>query len=460
MTTTELQNLISQGEGQTLEFKRSPAEIDKAIQELTSFANTSGGTVLIGVSDKGKVIGVDPSETTKDQIANKITGNTDPVLHPKISLVKIEDKQILVIQVEESNNKPHLAFGKAYKRVGTTSPQMPRDEYDRLLLEKHKDELRFDNQPCKRASLEDIDEKKVRWFLTKAKIERNLDIDPQTPIKEALERLKLIQDGNLTNAAILLFGKNPQRFFLQAETRCARFKGIKPVKPFTDMKVFKGDIFNQVDQALSFVLDHTPMAVWLVPGQAAREEKYEYPPDAIREAIVNAVCHRDYKILSNVQIRIFDDRIEIWGCGSLPEPLTPESLKVTHRSILRNPLIGNCFFLIKLIEQWGTGTNDIINMCLNWDIPEPKFEDVAGGLVVTFRKSKLTDEYLDSLRLNERQRKAIEFLKKNKEINNTTYREINNIGKVTAVKELNDLLDKKVLLIIGVGRNTKYILND
>ncbi|MBU1262286.1 helix-turn-helix domain-containing protein [bacterium] len=459
MITTKLQNLITLGEGQTLEFKRSTAEIDKAIQELVSFANTSGGIILIGVSDEGRIIGVSPGVITKDQIANKITGNTDPVLHPKIDMVEIEGKKIMVITVDESKNKPHLAFGRAYKRVGSISPKMPRDEYDRLLLEKHKDELQFDNQICKEATLDDINEKKVRWFLTKAKRERNLDIDPKTSIKEALERLKLIRDDKLTSASILLFGKNPRRFFLQAETRCARFKGIAPVKPFTDMKVFDGNIIDQVDKALSFVLDHIPMAVWLVPGQAAREEKYEYPPDAIREAIANAICHRDYRQLSNVQVRIFDDRIEVWGCGSLPEPLTPEGLKKKHRSILRNPLIGNCFFLIKLIEQWGTGTNDIIDMCLGWGLPEPEFEDITGALVVTFRKSKLTDEHLDGLGLNKRQREAINYLRVEKQITSKKYSEKFKVTDRTARNDLKKLINNNLLKRVGeTDKKTYYVL--
>jgi ATP-dependent DNA helicase RecG len=130
--------------------------------------------------------------------------------------------------------------------------------------------------------------------------------------------------------------------------------------------------------------------------------KIRYPPDAIREAIINAICHRDYEMQSNVQIRIFDDRIEVWGCGPLPEPLTLEDLKKKHRSILRNPLIGRCFFLTKYIEEWGTGTNRIVEWCLKYGLPEPIFEEASGSLVVTLRKYRVSDEDLE--KLNERQK--------------------------------------------------------
>jgi ATP-dependent DNA helicase RecG len=162
---------------------------------------------------------------------------------------------------------------------------MSKDEYERLVLEKHKDNLRFDNQICKKASLKDIDEEKVRWFLRRAKVERNLNVEPKISFKEILHKLDLIKENKPTNAAILIFGKNPQRFFLQAEVRCARFKGIKAIKPFIDMKVIGGSVYEQIDQIEKFVLFNIKKSAWIESGKIERQEKWEYPPDAIREAI-------------------------------------------------------------------------------------------------------------------------------------------------------------------------------
>ena len=200
------------------------------------------------------------------------------------------------------------------------------------------------------------------------------------------------------------------------------------------------------------------MKVYL-KGKTERGEKYEYPADAIREAIINAVCHRDYETSTNIQIRIFDDRIEVWGCGHLPEPLKLEDLKKKHKSIPRNPLIAKCFFLIKFIEQWGTGTNDIIDMCLDWDIPEPLFEYVTNDFVITFRKSKLTEEYLEKLGLNQRQKKAVEYLLKHKKITNREYRQLNpNITDRTVLNDLNELISKDVVIAKGEKKYRYYIL--
>jgi ATP-dependent DNA helicase RecG len=220
-------------------------------------------------------------------------------------------------------------------------------------LAKRADRIMFDDQICRQATLEHISEEKVRWFLRKAKGERNLDVDPQISLEEALEKLGLIIDGKLTNAVVLMFGKAPQRYFVQSEVRCARFKGTKAVKPFIDMKVMDGAVYEQIDQAEKFVLFNMKKAAWVEPGKIERQEKWEYPPEAIREAITNAVAHRDYFSSGNVQIRIFDDRIEVWNPGCLPEGLTVEKLKGKHESKPRNKLIARMFFLIKYIRAMG-----------------------------------------------------------------------------------------------------------
>lgn len=455
MKGKKLVKMIEDDESETLEFKKSTGQLEKALKTVCGFLNHKGGRVYFGV-DNRKVVGQDVSDQTLKSVSQKIRQRIKPEISPEIRVLGVEGKKIVEVKVKEGDNKPYYLDGVAYKRVGTENVVIPPEELERIILEKKKSY--WDSRICEEARLKDVDEEKVRWFLRKAKYERNFDVEKEAPVKEVLERLELIKDGKLTNAAVLLFGKNPQKFFLQAESRCARFKGTKPIKPFIDMKVFSGNIIDQVDKSLSFVLEHVPMKVYLT-GKPAREEKYEYPPDAIREAIINAICHRDYETSTNIQIRIFDDRIEVWGCGPLPEPLTPEDLREKHRSILRNPLIAKCFFLMKFIEQWGTGTNDMIDMCLNEGIPEPLFEYVTGDFVVTFRKSKLTEEYLEELDLNERQKTAVMVVKEEGKITNKKYQDINSVSRQTATRELSGLVQKGVFKQVGItGKGTFYIL--
>ena len=451
----KLSELVKRGESEEVEFKKSTAQLDRALKSVCSFLNHKGGRVYFGIS-KGKIVGQEVSEQTLKSISQKIRQRIKPEISLEIKVLEIEDKKIIEVKIKEGDNKPYYLDGIAYKRVGTENVVVPPEELERIILEKRR--VYWDSQIYKEVSFRDIDEEKVRWFVNKAKTERNLKIDEKLPISELLERLELAKKGELTNAAVLLFAKNPQKFFLQAETRCARFKGIKPIKPFIDMKVFGGSILDQVDKSLNFVLDHISMAVWLVSGQAAREERYEYPPDAVREAIINAICHRDYSLPSNMQIRVFDDRIEIWGCGPLPEPLTPEDLKRKHRSIPRNPVIAKCFFLIKYIEQWGTGTNDMIAACINWSLPEPEFELATGDLVVTIRKDSYTEDYLKTFGLNERQIKAVDYLKINKTLTSKKYAELFSITDRMARNDLRELINKKIIKRKGVSDKTTYYI--
>jgi len=453
----KIEQQILQGESETLEFKESTSEWKEIVKTVSGFANTNGGIILIGITDKGIVSGVQIGNRTIEDLANKIKENTDPKIFARISVEDIQEKKIIVITINQNKSKPVFAFDKVYKRIGKSTVRVTSEEIRKMALEGKK--TYWDEQIIEGASLKDIDEEKVKWFLRKAKTERSLDIELEISIKEALERLKLVTEGRLTNVSILLFGKEVQRFFIQAEVRCARFKGTEPSKPFIDMKIFRGDIINQVNKSLNFVLEHTPLTAWLVPGKVEREERYNYPPEAIREAIVNAICHRDYESPANVQIRIFDDRIEIWNPGSLPEGWTVERLKQTHESIPKNPLIANQFFLIKYIEKWGTGTIEMIKKCREWGLPDPDFEATGTSLIVTFRKSKLTKEYLEKLELNERQSKVIDYLREFKKLSSRKYANLFGITDRTARNDLNVLIRKGIVLRKGSSdKNTYYTL--
>ena len=179
---------------------------------------------------------------------------------------------------------------------------------------------------------------------------------------------------------------------------------------------------------------------------------------AIREVLANAISHRDYEISSKVQVRIFDDRMEFWNPGRLPEGWNVETLKKAHESILRNPSIAKQFFWVKYIEEVGTGTNKIIEWCIDWGLPEPEFELKETSFVVTFRKSKFTDEYLEQLGLNERQKKAISYIKEHGKIDRKTYCTICGVEKTVAHEELANMVNKELLDVAGTGKGIHYIL--
>ena len=237
-------------ESETLEFKESLSGWKEIIETISAFSNTKGGTILIGINDSGKIKGVDIGKSTLEDLANKIKENTDPKIYPHINTKAIDGKSIIIIDVKESSDHLILAFGRPLERMSKSTMRMSKDEYENLILEKHKDKLQFDTQICPKATIRDIDKEKVRWFLRKAKEERNYDIDPGTPIKEVLNRFNLMQNEKLTNTAILLFSKDSQRFFPQVKIRAGRLKGSEGLD-FIDMKLLEGTIPELREKAIT-----------------------------------------------------------------------------------------------------------------------------------------------------------------------------------------------------------------
>jgi ATP-dependent DNA helicase RecG len=382
----ELPNLIGATESLNIEWKPSLSQIKEIIETIAAFSNTEGGKIVIGVSKSGKLLGVDIGKDTLENLTNSIAQHTEPKIHPRITIERAEDKDIIVIDVKESQDKLILADGRPYVRVGRSTRQMSKDEYERRILEKHKDKLQFDTQACKGATLKDIKRDLVRDFIIKAKNERGLALSDRTPVKEALMRLKLMQGNSLTNAAVLLFG-TPEDFYPQCELKCIRFKGLDVTGEMLDLKPVAGNIIHQLRDAEKFIFDHIALSAWIESGKLQRQEKWEYPPKAIREALANAIAHRDYRSTGKVQVRIFDGWIEFWNPGCLPQGWTIETLTKKHDSLPPNPLIAKQFFWYKYVEEVGTGTNKIVKWCREWGLPDPVFEYTGTSIVVTLKKA-------------------------------------------------------------------------
>lgn len=453
MKPQEVSQLIQQGESETLELKRSLGELREIIETVGAFANASGGTILVGLSPRKEIIGAQIGTDTLESLANTIKQNTDPAVLPSIFTVQVKGKQVIILQIEESSVKPVLAYNKPFKRVGCSNHILSSSEMAKLVLES--DSTSWDAGIVERIDLSLIDDQIVQKFLTTAVQERNLNIEPQTSIPEALKKLGLLKGGKLTRAADLLFGKRPQGEFLQAQVRCARFKGTKPLD-FLDMQVIEGNLIDQVTETMRFIQKNINLSAEIKGLQ--REEKWEYPLPAVREAVVNAICHRDYRDPGNVQVRIFDDRLEVWNPGLLPGDLSIEDLKRPHVSRPRNKLIAHAFFLIKYIEQWGTGTIRMMEACRTADFPEPEFAEMSGTFVVNFHKLRFTEEYLEKLGLTERQRRAVEYVRAKGRITNREYVELTGVSSRTATRDLIDLVKKGILRQHGRGKGSYFEL--
>ncbi len=246
----------------------------------------------------------------------------------------------------------------------------------------------FDATLCDGATLDDLDFERMRQFVRTARRVRNFPLPESASPESLLDHLKLRRNGRMTNAAILLFGKSPQRFLISSGVSCAHFHGRHVVKPIPALQRFDGNLFDLVDQSVNFVLSKIALHVGDRADSIRAPSTYEIPREVITEAIVNAVAHRDYANTGSVQISLFADRLEIWNPGSLTPHLTPEQLKQPHGSFPPNPLLAEPLYLGDYIERAGTGTYDMTRRCLNAGLAEPEFS-VSGGFTVTVRRATL-----------------------------------------------------------------------
>jgi ATP-dependent DNA helicase RecG len=430
-------------ETKNLEFKERFT--DEVLETLCAFANTDGGQVVIGVQEDGKVKGIEINNKELRQITEKIVTNLG--IHPDIEINEEQGKKILVIKVPRS--KIPLSYrGKYYERVGNTTREM---SFERL-KEFFREDLYWDSL-TNEASFEEIDPETVKLFIRLAKARGRLSIfDEDTKPEVLFEHLKLSEKGKLTNAAILLFGKDPQRYFLNSVLRIIRLKNQTTI---IGDKLIDGNLFKQVIEGEEAIKSFINVRYEIKGLQ--RDEIWDYPLAAIREAMINALIHRDYfRWGVQTQIKIFDDYIWFFNIGGLPKGITLEQLKKPHSSVPRNPLIVHIFYLAGFIEEVGSGTGRMIEEMKKAGLPEPEFKEEMGGFSVYFRKDIYTEEYLRELGLNERQIRAVLYVKERGKITNREYQELYGVSNKTAYLELVGLVEKGIFTIEGTGKKTLY----
>jgi ATP-dependent DNA helicase RecG len=318
----------------------------------------------------------------------------------------------------------------------------------------------FDDSICNGATLQDIDNEQVTAFVETAESKGRLALKGSRAPNAVLQNFKLIRDGKPTNAAMLLFGKTPRRFFNNAQIHCLHFHGTEKQKPIASQQPYEGRLFEVIDQAVEFVLGKLDRSVGTRSKSSQAPVEFEIPRPVITEAIVNAVAHRNYRNNGFVQVIVFADRIEVWNPGELPPGLTAEQLREPHGPIPRNPLIAEPLFRVKYVEKAGTGTTDMIAECRAARLPEPDFRQRGPYFVTTVWRDWLTAEVMAGLKLNDRQLKVLPFLKTNHHISNPEYQAMTGTTKKTATRDLLDLKKKGIVEQQGIrGPGVHYIFS-
>jgi len=368
----KLHDIIALGEGFTTEFKRSGTS--HLGRELCAFANANGGVVLIGVSDDGSVVGVSDPNRLKSEVQS-VARAIDPPL-----IVDVEEiNGVLAITIPIQNSKPYSHAGKFYFRDGASSQQMTRDEIRAFFFKEGL--IRFDEMHCDRFDMEtDFTDARYERFARRAHLPLELDKF------HALENLHLIRDGQMTNAGAWLLGDDILKFNTSAHVSCALFLGTTKTR-ILDRKDFSGDVYSNYQDTVTYLL--SKLSTELIIETMHRENRPELPEAALREAIVNALAHRDYRSAANVQIYIFEDRVEIVSPGGLPAGMTPEMLGL--KSFPRNPLLFGMLYRMDAVEQVGSGIRRIREICKDYGIAEPVFEIDEHGVTLTLFRPRLKD---------------------------------------------------------------------
>jgi len=355
MKKTALMDLIALGEGFTTEFKR--AGTSNLGREICAFANATGGVILIGVTDKGDVLGVDDHNRLKSEV-QAIARSAEPPIAVDVESVG----KVLCVTVPEQHSKPYAFGGKFFMREGASSQQMSRREIREFFFKEGL--IRFDETPCGRFSLsEDLTDEVWKHFRLRAKIPADMDA------LTALSNLHLIRDNHMTHAGAWLLAKDIRKFTISADVACALFLGTDKVR-ILDRRGFSSDIYSMIDEVVAYIL--SKINVEYIIKHVKREERPELPEEALREAVVNALAHRDYRSTANVQVYIFKDRVEIVSPGGLPAGMTEADLGV--KSIPRNPLLFGILHRMEAVEHIGSGIRRIRGLCREYGIAEPRIE--------------------------------------------------------------------------------------
>jgi ATP-dependent DNA helicase RecG len=468
LTPEAFEQLIGQREGETLEFKQEMPSSSDLAKLITAFYNTRGGTIIFGIEDETQqLVGVTSPQGIEEGIVNIIRDRCSLDVMPTIEFVSYRGMEFVVVTCPQGVRKPYLVSGEThpYVRVGSSNREAQNEEVRRLYIEGSTGG--FEAFPCRNATITDLSEALIATYV------RRREETSGQPLglswEEALHGLGcLVEQGETwvpTNAGIMLFAEEPQCFIGQAEVACVRFKGTDVVT-YIDRRDLRGPLYQLVDDAEQFIYRHMKVGR-RIEGFVGVDYR-EYPQESVREALVNAVVHRDYSRRGQrIRVFMFDDRIEVYSPGTLPPGVSLEKMRrLEPQSVLRNPIVVGVFRDLgtRYIEQLGTGIRRMALAMEGYGLPRPRFEEVGSEFRVTLMgpgrrfMEEVTARPAWAKGLKERQVEAVLYVGEHGRITNREYRDLTSISRRWATKELRELADLGVLTMRGTGRATHYVL--
>lgn len=463
MTLAEIADLVTGGESETLEFKKTTGSLNSGMQTLCAMLNGKGGKLIFGVTPEGDITGQSFSDATLRDIYQSLS-EIKPAVLPQVTRVEVSrNASVLCISAEAGASAPYSYRGRWYARTGSSTRELSGEEINRFLLERNLGDNRWENQPLRDWSIGDLDEERIRGALSKA-ISSGRMTDPG-PVStfDILRKWGLVKAGNLLRASAVLFGRRDimRERLPQCLLKFARFKG-NDRSEFTDSRQFHGNSLELLELADRLLRESLPVAGRIEPDLFERKDDPVYPPVALREALANAFCHRDYALHGNgVSIAVYDDRLEIVSDGCLHFGLTVEMLGASHESRLWNPLIAGVFHDTGLIEQWGRGTLRILELSARAGLPTPEFAERSSCLSVTFKAGSYVPPVRVPHELTDGQRALLLVLNSTRDCLSLSQISTRLGGQVTVRRIKADLAYLKILGLVrleGHGRGANWTI--
>jgi len=445
MTIDEIKRLIANDEHKRLELKKTTGEMKDGMHSACAFLNTDGGWLFFGIMPKSlKIVGQEVTDNTQQEIANAL-GGIEPAIDVIVEYIDVPEhpgNKVIALRLDGWvwGKDPYTYNGCPYIRVESTTRQMPREIFEERLKAAKPHKFGWEKQIADESTIDDMDEERIR-----AAVRLGVEYGRISPtaqgasVEQILEKLNLMKQGRLTNAAVMLFAKDTKEY-PQLLLRMARFIG-NDKKEFLDSRRVHGNFFDLIDAGMEFAYKHLNLGGKIVGLH--REDKLEIPITALREALVNSICHRIYDNPSaSIGLAIYDDRVEIENPGRFPEGLTVDNIKDSHKSLPYNQLIAEVLYKTSWLENWGTGVQRMCDACKEQNVPEPEYYSNQGFITIVFRRGAYAATDCRSncrSQLTERQSAILALMSKNCNITAKQIAEALHVSQRTVSSEISVL---------------------
>lgn len=431
MNIKKIQEILSLGENQNIEFKANFNNKDAIGKVICSFLNTNGGYIIIGIEDNGKALGINNELAVKD-FEKDIYEKLMPKALVSFDIEVYENKKILIIEVPLGSDIPYSYDNSVYVRDNEMTLQADIETIRDMIMRRQVEPERWERRFSDADIYTDLNEKEIISTIRSDKHDKILTYTRGDTPAEMLEYLGFIKYGRLTCGGDVLFSKTPAKRFPQARVKAVCYKHEKIDDDYIDMQTFEGTIVNNIENVFSFIKRNIPLQAKFDSYSLVREQKPLYPLEGVREGLVNAFAHRDYSdFRGSVSVEIYSNRLEIWNSGNFPDGITSESISKGQLSILRNPDIAHVLYTRRYMEKLGRGGLLIRKMCEDYGLKSPIWESDSTGVKLTFfaNMEDNTEDNMDvGMEVTEEVKKLISLI---------------DIDKEYARRELKELMDLK-----------------